>query len=452
MVYSVCHTILRHHQDAEDAMQATFIVLAKSARRVRWRRSLANWLYGVARRVSLKAISTRSRARECELLKAEAPVVEDTIAQHEDAMLLQTELARLPSRYRSALVLCYLEGRSREDAAAQLGCSVGAVKGRLERAREQLRQRLTPQGVALPVALVTAGIATATAQAAVSPALIQSTVQAATTSSGSAATAAALQLARGELIMAKATMAAVVALTALGVGIPAGIAMLEAQEQQAPPALADFADDARPLTNADAIVGSLPPDGAWARYEVTLRREAGGDVATEAASITLSSVGQTEIEGKPARWIEMMYVNDGTSYTKVLIPEEAFKGDASPINSMVRGWKHRNSETPTSIDREAPTGLLHSLFPGRLKEAKRAASREFEVGSKSVAANGIVGTVAFDETNEALYKVWSNPEVPFGTVSMELEETSPNRSAERRVIVLLKEFGNGAKSAMPDRK
>src|SRR5262249_26887681 len=128
LVLGVCRRILRHEQDAEDAFQATFYVLARRAGGFGWRDSVANWLYEVALRVSHKARSGAPRRRRHErqtALADQAATAQD--AWHELKPLLDEELARLPRQLREPLVLCYLEGKTRDEAAQELGWSLGTV-------------------------------------------------------------------------------------------------------------------------------------------------------------------------------------------------------------------------------------------------------------------------------------------------------------------------------------
>jgi RNA polymerase sigma factor (sigma-70 family) len=121
MVYRVCWRILQHAQDAEDAFQATFLVLARKLPTVRKQHSLASWLHGVARRVALKA-QTQSAARRRERrVAAPAGVLHDEVSWAEVRTLLDAELAALPQKWRLPLVLCYHESRTQDEAAAQLG-------------------------------------------------------------------------------------------------------------------------------------------------------------------------------------------------------------------------------------------------------------------------------------------------------------------------------------------
>lgn len=158
MVYRVCRGVLRNGTDAEDAAQATFLVLVQKASRVRKLDSLPSWLHGVAFRTArkLRAALARRRARETRFPVAARTTVED-LTVGEAGEVLHEELEKLPARYKGPLVLCYLQGKTHDEAAAELGWTVTAFRGRLERARNRLRDRLGRRGLT-PSAAPLAGI------------------------------------------------------------------------------------------------------------------------------------------------------------------------------------------------------------------------------------------------------------------------------------------------------
>src|SRR5437879_2586487 len=156
MVMGVCRRVLRNAHDAEDAFQATFLVLVRKAASIRPRGMVGNWLYGVACRTAAKARARHAKRRAKELAMPAKQVRPDETSAELQA-LVEHELRRLPDKYRAALVLCELEGRTRKEAARRLGWPEGTVATRLIRARALLAKRLTRQGVGLPAALLTLG-------------------------------------------------------------------------------------------------------------------------------------------------------------------------------------------------------------------------------------------------------------------------------------------------------
>jgi RNA polymerase sigma factor (sigma-70 family) len=196
MVLGVCRRLLHDGHDVEDAFQATFLVLVGKAAAIGDRALLANWLYGVAYRVATRARAYRRRQRESQGVEmAEAKTGTETIAP-ELRPILHEELNRLPEKYRTPVVLCYLQGKTNAEAARQLAWPVGTVKGRLTRARDLLRARLTRRGLALPAGALAAALAHETAAAAVPTALAEATVHAATLVAAGQAAAAGLVSAR----------------------------------------------------------------------------------------------------------------------------------------------------------------------------------------------------------------------------------------------------------------
>jgi RNA polymerase sigma factor (sigma-70 family) len=165
MVHRVCRRVLDHAQDAEDAFQATFLVLVRKARSIARRASLASWLYGVAYRISLKAraAAARRRAREREAAAMMSPEPISAVDHHELRAVLDQELSRLPEKCRAPLILCYLEGKTQKEAARVLGCPAGSMTWRLNQARERLRERLARRGVTLTARGLTVGLDKASA-------------------------------------------------------------------------------------------------------------------------------------------------------------------------------------------------------------------------------------------------------------------------------------------------
>jgi RNA polymerase sigma factor (sigma-70 family) len=190
MVLGVCRRVLRNAHDAEDAFQATFLVLVRKAASLPSRPTLGDWLYGVAYHTALKAKATaaRRRAKEAKVREMPQPKDGDELVWRELRPLLDRELNRLPARYRAPIVLCDLEEKTRKQAAAQLGWPEGTLSSRLARARALLARRLARHGLILSGGSLALLLAQNAASACVSAPLQASTLQAATlTAAGAAA-------------------------------------------------------------------------------------------------------------------------------------------------------------------------------------------------------------------------------------------------------------------------
>jgi len=191
LVLGVCRRVLHNLHDAEDAFQATFLVLARKAGSVRPRHMVANWLHGVAHRTALKSrvAAAKCQQREGEAVDMSATKPDNAILWSDLKSVLDEEIQRLPTRYRAAFVLCHIEGKSNDEAARQLGCSKGTIGSRLSRARERLRARLTKRGITLSTTAFVAAVTEQTASATVPSALAATILKAAlTVVAGGAAT------------------------------------------------------------------------------------------------------------------------------------------------------------------------------------------------------------------------------------------------------------------------
>jgi RNA polymerase sigma factor (sigma-70 family) len=194
LVLAVCRQVLRDPHDAEDAFQATFLVLVRKAASIQRRQALAAWLYRVAYRIALAAQpgAARRRARERQAVRMAQTQGSPASEASDWHPILHDEVNRLPAKYRAPVVLCYLQEKTLEQAARELGWPVGTVKGRLARARALLQTRLARRGMALGTAGL-AGALARDASGAVTPALVDATVQAALRGTAAAPVAALAQ-------------------------------------------------------------------------------------------------------------------------------------------------------------------------------------------------------------------------------------------------------------------
>jgi RNA polymerase sigma factor (sigma-70 family) len=194
MVLGVCRRVVRHPHDAEDAFQATFLVLARKAASVIPPEMVGNWLYGVAQTTAVRARAINAKRRVRERQVADMPEPRAVQKDLQDALRqeLDEELARLPDKFRMAIVLCDLEGRTRKEVARQLKIPEGTLSSRLTTARRMLAKRLARHGLAVSGGALAMAVSQGAASACVPASLVISTVKA-------AALAAAGQTAKGLL-------------------------------------------------------------------------------------------------------------------------------------------------------------------------------------------------------------------------------------------------------------
>ncbi len=300
MVLGICRRALGDEQDAEDAFQATFLVLSRQASRLRQPESLAGFLHTVAVRLARKARIAKKGRQRLES-RAETPEPMDTrphpldvLSGRELLALLDTEVARLPEVYRLPLLLCLLQGRTVEEASRLLGWSSGSVRGRLTRARERLRQRLTRRGIDLSVGAV----------ALLTPANVPQELLADSLRHISGPVPAAISaLAGGMMSEVKLKILAFFLILATAVGLGAGLSLQDASEPQGPPARAPAAPPPAQAKPAQANEKPQPdrfgdplPAGAVARLGTTRLRHAGwvDGVAYSPDGMLLASGGRDD--------------------------------------------------------------------------------------------------------------------------------------------------------------
>ncbi len=318
LVLSACRQVLTDPADLDDAFQATFVVLLKRAKAVDAATPLGGWLFAVAHRMAVRcrADNTRRRTREAEAARRQRTTAEPPdLSWREAAAVLHDELNALPDKYRLPLLLCCVHGLSRDEAAAELGTTLGAVRWQLERGRALLERRLTRRGLVLSAGLLAVLVGGSRAAGGPSAELIDLAVRAA----GGHASSAAAALARGVFPMTtlkQMVLPVVLVLGLVGVGLGVGFrppvanadekpaqkpekpkADAKAESKKAEPAERTITGtvvdaDGKPVTaelmmvwGADKTqpLGKTAPDGTFRVTVPVQRKEFGGWVVATAA-------------------------------------------------------------------------------------------------------------------------------------------------------------------------
>jgi RNA polymerase sigma factor (sigma-70 family) len=302
MVLGVCRRILRDTHAAEDAFQATFLLLVRKAGSVRKRGSVGPWLYGVAQRVALvEARGGSSRRNSPARLDPEVASGDDLNELERDELhaALHEELGRLPEKYRAPLVLCYIEGQTHESVARQLGWPIGTVRVRISRGRDLLGTRLIRRGLT-PVAVLLALNLLPKTEAAVPARLVEATVQAA------ARVAAKERMARGEIpsrvvnLERKVRMAMKLTRVKWAASIALAVIVAGAALAIVPRAIAAADDDAK----VEAVLKKLQGTWRFVSFEqagVKKVAEADGrqeEIKIEGQTFAIWSGGHVEEKGK----------------------------------------------------------------------------------------------------------------------------------------------------------
>ncbi|MFO0906743.1 MAG: sigma-70 family RNA polymerase sigma factor [Isosphaeraceae bacterium] len=368
MVYGTCRRLLPTDQDAEDAFQATFLVLAEKARTITPREAVGNWLYGVARRAALLARRSIARRRErmAELTDLLAPGP-DPLAELRAA--LDVEVGRLADVLRTVIVLCDLEGRTRKEAASILGWPEGTVAGRLARARRLLARRLARHAPAISVAAVLSGTAARAPGAVLALTAGERPVPAAV----AALTREVLANTTGGTLMK--TLIAVLVLGGAGLGMSLGAG----QEKGKSPVPA-ATDRATPLPGGGAGPAPTQKDVKKRSFPEAMNQDfkklvVEQDAAKAALKGTWEYVGPDEVH----RW---------TFTDELAVNEVVYTKTNRVISKSVYGYHINPRTTPPEINFHTETDLILGIY--RLK------GEQLTVASSGAWASALVRPKGFN--------------------------------------------------------
>jgi RNA polymerase sigma factor (sigma-70 family) len=348
MIWSVCRRILANYHDVEDAFQATFLVFVRKAASIASPELLANWLYGVAHQTALKARATsaKRKTRERQVKEMPEPAVTQQDFWDDLQPLLDRALSGLPDKYRVAIVLCDLEGKTRKEAARQLGVPEGTLAARLARGRKMLGQRLARYGLVLSGGTLAVVLAQNAASASVPSVVVTTTIKAASLFAVEEATvglvsAKAVALAEGVLktmVLAKLKIATTIVLGMGLLGISWGLypthaaAPPEGKQEAAPPPPSAFAAPDKeggtpaPDGHGEKKIGlpkGPPPVQILARlttegklmvksehiliYKAAMRAAAQAERPDPGPRVLIKGVGGLFGQGHPPRTLELSY-------------------------------------------------------------------------------------------------------------------------------------------------
>jgi RNA polymerase sigma factor (sigma-70 family) len=412
-VLAACRQVLADSADVDDAFQATFLTLIQKAKRVDWADSLGSWLYAVAHRVAVHARSDSRRRQNRESAAGKripAEAAPPDLSWREAVAILHEELNRLPDRYRLPLLLCYLEGQSRDEAAKNLGWKPGAVKGCLERGRQRLATRLARRGIALSAGLLTVVTGGSAAAGGPAPELVQLTLQAAAGAPSPAVAALANGASQVVLTGKKGVAVLVVVLGLVGGGLglrspETGAAQGAAPQAATPQPAAKPAEDptirgralgsdGKPLAGAKLFVvaerkvteaGTTGPDG---RFEVARPKNLESlFVAPAEGGMDFVSFDELDADRRdPAKEVELRAIPDHPITGRVIDTEgkpvagarltlhwvNVYRNDS--LDEFLTSWKMR-PYVPA-----VPTGVKLAVGElGRLSAATTAADGRFTI-------------------------------------------------------------------------
>lgn len=420
LVFGICTRILGTTHDAEDAAQAVFLTLAHKASSLRQYGSIAGWLYRVAFNVAQRtreASQRRSnREREAgarmESQQAGNAGDADRAEWEELKPLLDTELHALPEKYRLPLILHYVEGRTQEEIATLMGCSYGAISGRLNHARNVLRERLQRRGLAVspavlfllipkfsPVALPE-GIVTASAKAAVLIAAGNAAAPGLVSTQAAALTQGALRM----MYMSKLKIAAVVLFGVVAL-TGAGVVTFHA-------AASDNQTAPRPTVRAAAPAAAATPAPAPAPAPTVTAGDKASDKPVDAAVAAVPKVPTAaEIQG----WIGNLGSDDLATRTAAFTSLRNCGEAAREALTKAAGAKSRAGESATTLLAEIPT---HAILQKVNEKAKTVKSVEANLSSSALAMGNAISVTASLKMLPAVKKMHMDMKATVGAMQM----------------------------------
>jgi RNA polymerase sigma factor (sigma-70 family) len=400
-VWRVCRGVLRQEQDAEDAFQAVFVLLARKAKSIRKSEAVGSWLYGVAYRIAMGAKRSNSRRREHEQ-KLAGPMPEQQ-PQNEAALrelqhLLDEEVQRLGAKYRVPFVLCCLEGLTKVEAARELGWKEGTVSGRVSQARQLLQKRLARRGFTLSAALTAVALTHNLASAAGPPALVHATVQAI---AGKAALTLSPEVAALANSLLRTMVVAKFKAAALLLSLIALLGGVALAAQQGTP------DEKAPEAKAESKVGS-PPRAPQPRPLVMSDDAVMSNLAWTSDGKVVASVGET---------YETVELKDnGGDSRKVLARSNTMKlWDAR--TGELNGRLGQEKKTYITALAFSPDGKMASIAvsrPDAKREIRLVDAKTWEVKHRWD-EEGLVVAIAFSPDGQRLAFGGSSPVVEHGS-------------------------------------